>query len=343
VTEPAVPEIRCRGLTKRFGGVTAVDHLDLDVWHGTIVSILGPSGCGKTTALRLLAGFEEPDGGWIRIGGRVVAAEDTWSPPERRSVGMVFQDHALFPHLSVSANVGFGLAKGDRARVGDVLDLVGLGDLADRMPAELSGGQRQRVALARALAPEPRVVLLDEPFSSLDAALRAQVRDEVGRILREAGATAVLVTHDQEEALSFSDVVAVMRAGRVVQAGRPSDLYLDPVDAWVAGFVGDADFVDGTVREGRVETAIGHFRAGAADPGAARVMIRPESVALESSADGPGTVVDRHFYGHDQVVTVRLGDVLLRSRLGPTPTFRPGDRVAVRVGDVRVFPSAPTA
>jgi iron(III) transport system ATP-binding protein len=287
-----------------------------------------------------MAGFEEPDAGTIDIGGRTVAGGGRWVPPERRSVGMVFQEHALFPHLDVAGNVGFGLSRHEHGVVEGILELVDLAGFGSRMPAELSGGQRQRVALARALAPGPRVVLMDEPFSSLDAALRQQVRDDVGRILREAGATAVLVTHDQEEALSFSDVVAVMRDGRVVQAAPPHDLYLDPADPWVASFVGDADFLDGTVAAGVVETVLGTHPAPERPDGPARVMVRPESVVLAISGDGPARVVDRRFFGHDQLVTVRFADgTLLRSRQGPTPSLTPGTGVAVSVDDVRTFPA----
>ncbi len=338
MTAPQSLAIRCRGLTKHFGEVAAVDGFHLDVWEGSVVSLLGPSGCGKTTALRLIAGFEEPEAGTVEIGGREVAGPHGWVPPERRQVGMVFQDHALFPHLDVAGNVGFGLPDGDPARVAEVLDLVGLGDLSQRMPADLSGGQQQRVALARAMAPNPRVVLLDEPFSSLDAALREHVRAEVRQILAVAGATAVLVTHDQEEALSFSDVVAVMRAGSTVQVAPPTTLYLEPADEWIAGFVGDADFIEAPVQDGLATTALGEFPADGPDRVGARVMLRPESVVLEADETGKGVVTDRRFFGHDQLVTVRLDDgSRVRSRFGPTPVLAEGTRVAVRAESARVF------
>ena len=337
MSTPEALAIRCRDLTKRFGDITAVEGFHLDVWAGSVVSLLGPSGCGKTTALRLIAGFEEPDSGTVEIAGRQVASKEGWVPPELRQVGMVFQDHALFPHLDVAGNVGFGLASGSAARVDEVLDLVGLGDLAQRKPSDLSGGQQQRVALARALAPNPQVVLLDEPFSSLDASLREQVRGEVRQILELAGATAVLVTHDQEEALSFSDVVAVMRDGSAVQVAPPTTLYLEPADEWVAGFVGDADFLDATVSEGLATTPVGTFPA-AEDATSARVMLRPEAVVIESDPAGVGVVVDRRFFGHDQLVTVRLDDgAEIRSRFGPTPVLAEGTRVAVKAESARVF------
>ena len=230
--------IRARGLTKAFGDVVALDNFSLDVWEGSLLTLLGPSGCGKTTALRVLAGFEQAAGS-VEIRGRLVLAPDVFVPPEKRRVGMVFQDYALFPHMSVAANVAYGLDRGaDKKRVSDVLDLVGLTPLADRMPNELSGGQQQRVALARAIAPEPDVILLDEPFSNLDAALRDRVRREMKSILAEAGTTAVLVTHDQEEALATSDLVAVMYRGRVVQVDSPAELYTRPSDPWIAEFLG---------------------------------------------------------------------------------------------------------
>ena len=220
---PEAPPIalRCDGLSKAFGDAAAVDDASFHVTAGTVLALLGPSGCGKTTTLRLIAGLDRPDAGTIVLGGSEVQGPDVSVPPERRRVGLVFQDYALFPHLDVRANVGFGLSRrnGRAARVAETLELVGLSALASRMPHELSGGQQQRVALARALAPNPRVVLLDEPFSNLDAALRNDLRNDVRRVLRESGTTAVFVTHDQEEALSLADQVAVMIDGRVLQVG----------------------------------------------------------------------------------------------------------------------------
>ncbi|MEX1270963.1 MAG: ABC transporter ATP-binding protein, partial [Acidimicrobiia bacterium] len=255
-----------------------------------------------------------------------------------RGLGMVFQDYALFPHLTVGRNVGYGAPKRRRAaRVPGVLELVGLTGKAERLPHELSGGEQQRVALARALAPDPEVILLDEPFSNLDAALRAKVRNEVAEILRRSGTTAIFVTHDQEEALSMSDIVAVMTDGRVVQTGTPSELYLHPTDSWVGSFLGDADFLNGHAEGGRVATPVGNFDSR--HQGDVTVMIRPEAVSLRLSEDGNAVVRRREFFGHDQLVTVALADgAILRARLGPAPLLQPGDRVEISVIEAATFP-----
>ncbi|MGQ0608423.1 MAG: ABC transporter ATP-binding protein [Chloroflexota bacterium] len=302
---------RTLALTKRFGDVTAVDRVDLDVRRGEFLAVLGPSGCGKTTLLRLVAGFERSDGGGIEIGGRVVAGPRRHVAPEERRIGMVFQESALFPHLDVAGNIGFGLARRDRGpRIAELVALVGLAGLQRRMPHELSGGQQQRVALARALAPDPALILLDEPFSSLDATLRSQLRGDVREILRTAGATTLFVTHDQGEALEISDRVAVMRAGRIEQVSTPDELYLRPVNRFVAGFVGEANLLPGDVRHGEVQTLVGRFRAGSsslADGARAEVLLRPEQLHMLpvhrlSSAPRPEsvlTVVRRVFHGSE--------------------------------------------
>ena len=280
--------IRARDLTRSFGDAVALDHFSLDVWEGGVVTILGPSGCGKTTALRVIAGFESA-GGSVEIHGRSVLAPGVFTRPERRRVGMVFQDYALFPHMTVAGNVAYGLPRGDRGpRVGEVLELVGLTGLEGRMPNELSGGQQQRVALARALAPNPEVILLDEPFSNLDASLRDRVRRELRTILTEARTTAVFVTHDQEEALATSDIVAVMRDGRVLQADTPGHLYSNPADRWVAEFLGDADVLESEARNGRVDTAVGAFDTDL--HGSVSVVVRPENVQI-SLGETPNAVV----------------------------------------------------
>jgi iron(III) transport system ATP-binding protein len=327
-------------VSKRFGDVVALDDFALDIERGSVLGLLGPSGSGKTTALRVIAGFDRPDTGTVEIEGTTVVGDGIWVPPERRKVGMVFQDYALFPHLTVADNVGFGLGKkADRARIDAVIEMVGLGGMADRMPHELSGGEQQRVALARALAPEPHIVLLDEPFSNLDTPNRDRVRREVRTILVEARATAIFVTHDQEEALAMSDVVAVMRDGAVLQTAAPHDIYRRPGDCWVARFLGEAEFVPGTASDGRVETALGAFPDDSRSSGKVEVMIRPEAVTLTKDQDGPALVVEREFYGHDQLVTLHIdGGRRLLARTGPHPIFDPGDHAAFEVHDVVVFP-----
>jgi iron(III) transport system ATP-binding protein len=332
------PVLRVRGVERRFGDVRAVDGIDLDVHRGRIVALLGPSGCGKTTMLRLLAGFERADGGTIEVAGRRVDGGGTWVPPDRRGVGMVFQDYALFPHLDVLRNVGFGLARSERralrrsGRLDHILDLVGLRGLEHRYPHELSGGQQQRVALARALAPNPSVVLLDEPFSNLDAALRAQVRADVHDILVKAGATAVFVTHDQEEALSMADEVAVMQAGRIVQLAHPEALYHAPADRNVAAFVGEAEFVRGRALGGRVASDLGELALAEPLDGPVEVLIRPEDLHLHRDEGGDAVVVGREFYGHDQMLFVQLANGrITRARLGPISDLAPGDRCRVSV------------
>lgn len=338
----------CEGLTKRFGSVAAVDHVDLRIRRGEIVALLGPSGCGKTTFLRLVAGFEQPDEGSIQLVGREVAGSGPFVPPERRRVGVVFQDYALFPHMTAGANVAYGLNRRSfgraarRQRVQALLELVGLASLGNRYPHELSGGQQQRVALARALAPSPSVVLFDEPFSSLDATLRVQVRLEVHEIIRSAKATAVFVTHDQEEALSLADRVAVMQSGRILQVDTPDRLYASPVDRFVAAFVGDADIVRGVSDGNQVTCVTGVLRPSASMPaGPVDVVLRAENVRLRLDGQGHALVLRSTYFGHDQLVEVAMEDgTRLRSRMGPAHRFESGDRVAVTVaGNVTAFPA----
>jgi len=340
-----LPALRCAGLTKRYGDTVAVDHVDLEVPRGSLTALLGPSGCGKTTVLRLVAGLLDPDAGVIEIDGHVVTGPGVALAPERRNVGMVFQDYALFPHLNVARNVAYGLRHLPRserpARVTSALSLVGLEALSQRLPTALSGGQQQRVALARALAPEPDLILLDEPFSNLDASLRATVREEVRAILRAAEQTAVFVTHDQEEALSLADLVAVMDQGRIHQVAAPQTLYTQPATRFVAEFVGEADVLPGS-RAGRylVDTPIGRLPTDRAlRAGEVTVVVRPESLRLRPAEDGPGLVTALSYFGHDQLVTVEVeGGYRLRSRRGPGLDLARGDRVRLEVaGPVVAF------
>jgi iron(III) transport system ATP-binding protein len=337
--------VACAGLHKRFGDVRAVDGLSLDLHQGEIGALLGPSGCGKTTLLRLLAGFERPDAGEIRVAGTLVAGGRTFLAPERRRIGMVFQDYALFPHLDVAANVGYALGRRpDRARVEEALALVGLEGLGARRPHELSGGQQQRVALARALAPTPELILLDEPFSNLDAALRDRVRADVRDILRAAGVTALLVTHDQEEALSLADTVAVMRSGRIEQTGSPEEIYGTPASRWVAEFLGEVDVLPGEAAGGTATCALGRVPVPEGVEGPVEVLVRPESLTVgmhRDEGEHDAVVVERTFYGHDQLVVLELRDGLrVRSRSMGFPAWHPGDRLRVRLsGPVTVLPA----
>jgi iron(III) transport system ATP-binding protein len=323
-----------RGVHKSYGNHRVLRGVDLTIETGSLTAILGASGSGKTTLLRVLAGFERADAGTITMGDRVVDDGHRHLAPERRRVGYVPQEGALFPHLSVAGNVAFGLDRAARrgGRVGELLDLVGLGDLGHRYPHQLSGGQQQRVALARALAINPAIVLLDEPFSSLDAALRASVRADVVTALRTAGATALLVTHDQDEALSMADRVAVLRDGVIAQIGAPQQLYDRPADIDLAGFLGEANVVPGRVHDGRIHTALGVLalqNGSAATAGVdgladrpAVAIVRPEQIRVavghgvrhESAGAGSavagvaGRVQEIHYFGHDTIMLVRPAD-----------------------------------
>jgi iron(III) transport system ATP-binding protein len=327
--------VRVRGLSKSFGAIEAVRELNLEIERGELMAVLGPSGCGKTTLLRVIAGFEQPDAGCVVVSDEVVAGPGRIIPPEKRRVGMVFQDYALFPHLSVEGNVAFGLTSRPREEretlTRRTLELVGLQHKARCDVHELSGGERQRVALARALAPEPELVLLDEPFSSLDASLRGGLRREVELILRDAEATALLVTHDQEEALSLADRVAVMRDGEIVQVGPPVEVYGRPATRWAAQFVGEVNVLSGVARGGGVETELGVFDLRSAASGSVQVAVRPEQLELRADVNGNAAVVAREFRGHDVLYRLRHeGGKTLLVQLPSLELYEVGDSVFVR-------------
>ncbi|MGH8971705.1 MAG: ABC transporter ATP-binding protein [Acidimicrobiia bacterium] len=322
------------GLEKRFGGSIAVDGVSIDLVAGEHLALIGPSGCGKSTLLLLVAGLLRPDGGVVRIGERTVAGAGAWVEPDRRRVGMVFQDYALFPHLTVAANIAFGLDRLPRgeqaARVAEVLGLVGLEDLSGRFPHELSSGQQQRVALARSLAPEPDVILLDEPFSNLDRALRDSLRLETKNVLRRAGATAVLVTHDHSEALGFGDRVAVMRAGRLLQVGSPEEVFELPEDSFVAEFLGVADFLPvQRVDERTVRSDVGPLGpVPVPDSGELSAMVRPHELTFEADPGGRATVTGREYQGTSMLYELTLDSgERLASRQAPDVVCPVGTRV----------------
>ena len=304
--------VEVRHLTKIFNGLTAVDDVSLDVPRGQILAVLGPSGCGKTTLLRMIAGFESPDEGEILINGSRVSGNGTFVPPESRRVGMVFQQHALFPHLTVAENIAFGLTdRGEeerRERVQHLLNLIRLPEAHDRYPDELSGGQRQRVAVARALAPEPVIILMDEPFSNLDADQRIKIRDEVRFILKQAQTTVVFVTHDQEEALFMGDSLAVMKAGVLQQHGQPEAVFRDPASSFIARFLGHAEFLPASVRAGSLETELGEVPQEVDLPEGETVEVgfRADDLEFEPDQEGDAMILARFFQGAMNLYRIRL-------------------------------------
>ncbi|MEF8870979.1 MAG: ABC transporter ATP-binding protein [Haloarculaceae archaeon] len=333
------------GVTKEFGPEAAVEDLSLSVGDGELLTFLGPSGCGKTTTLRLIAGLTEPTSGTISIAGEPVAGDGTFVAPEDRDVGLVFQNFALFPHLDVAENIAFGIAdwsKADREeRVDELLELVGLEDHREKMPSQLSGGQQQRVALARSLAPEPDVLLLDEPFSNLDIRLRVEMREEVREILKAAGVTAISVTHDQEEALSISDRVAIMNDGHLEQVGQPETVFENPESKFVASFLGRASFLTGRVRGDIVETTLDTLSTdqingplSAYDGARIDVLVRPDDLEAtpveETLADGH--IVHRQYNGPNFVYRVELNDGgVVRCLHNHVQTFEHGQPVRVDI------------
>jgi iron(III) transport system ATP-binding protein len=340
--------VELTNVSRFFGEVKAVCDLSFSIQDGEFFSLLGPSGCGKTTTLRLIAGLERPNSGVVAIGQEVMADKKVWVAPEKRGIGIVFQDYALFPHMTVSQNIAFGLKgfsrEAIRKRVMHILGVVGLTGLGDRYPHELSGGQCQRVALARSLAPSPKVILLDEPFSNLDADLREELRTETKRILRENGTTAILVTHDQEEAFSLSDRVGVLNHGRLEQIGSPAEIYHWPSSRFVADFVGKADFIAGVVNDGVILSKICKFPMSYDKKIVERevdLMIRPDDVDFVLDPDGNATIIEALFLGGSIMYKLQLADGMIIHSLKPSTQVIPtGTRVHISVdtAHVVVFP-----
>ena len=339
-------------VAKHFGSTPVLDDVDLTVPDGSITAVLGAVGSGKTTLLRLIAGLDRVDTGWITIGGRVVDDGDISVDAQHRGVGYVPQDGALFPHLTVAGNIGFGIPRSERARVADLVEMVGLEGLAGRYPHQLSGGQQQRVALARALAIRPSVVLLDEPFSSLDASLRAGLRRDVARVLTSTGTTTVLVTHDQDEALAMADHIAVLQDGHVVAAAEPATLYREPPDLTAATSIGDANVLSADVHGDTAQCVLGTVRvapsAGAGWSGPSHLLLRPEQLALHIAPTNGAVgavVTEVQFHGHDTVVDLVIEQPRhqdLVARVAGATALVPGQHVWVAVeGTGRAWPVDP--
>ncbi|HSV29518.1 MAG TPA: ABC transporter ATP-binding protein [Candidatus Omnitrophota bacterium] len=325
-----------------YGGKPVVREVTLAVTPGELVCLLGPSGCGKTTTLRIAAGLEQPQRGRVTLNCQLVSGDGIHLPPEQRHVGFLFQDYALFPHLNVVANVAFGLdhlGKAERAaRVAEMLAQVGMAAYADAWPHQLSGGQQQRVALARALAPKPRLMLLDEPFSGLDKRLRDQVRDETLHVLKSSGVSTLMVTHDPEEAMFMADRIAIMRDGRVVQMGRPDELYCAPADAFVASFFGEVNVLAARVRGGEVPTPFGPRPApGLADGQAVEVVIRPEALSLAPADNGIAEVIAARMLGRTSLVHLRAQGLHLHARIPGRFLPAEGARMSVSLDTTQAF------
>lgn len=333
----ASPLLAARNLSRRFipGQPAVVDDLSLDLAAGEIVALVGPSGCGKSTTLRMIAGLETIDSGSVLLDGQTI----TSLAPERRGIGMVFQDYALFPYLTVEDNILFGAPRKHAEVAARYLDMVGLTGLGQRYPDELSGGQQQRVALARSLAAEPRLILLDEPFSNLDAALRSATRQEIRRLLKATGMAVLCVTHDQEEALSFADRIAVMRDGRILQTGTPFEIYDTPADPFVASFMGQTNFIDGLAHGTSCETQLGKLTLARPTTGPVRLLLRPEQISLrhpESSTPGNGRVIDVEFKGHDVTYRIDCNGLIVQADVMHGPRLSIEDKVIVEVANGRV-------
>ena len=339
-------QLEIKNLSVSFGGEEILNDVNLSVEQKELIAVLGSSGAGKSTLLRLIAGFEAPSAGEIWLSGKKVSSADTLTAPERRGIGIVPQDAALFPHLTVSGNIEFGLrglGKAEKqSRVLELLKLVRMEEFADRTPDQLSGGQAQRVALARALANKPALVLLDEPFSALDAELREVLRLEVKAALKAEGATAILVTHDQEEALSLADRVAIMRSGTIIQVGTPTEIYNAPADLGIATFLGDSVLINGEVVDGKVHTSLGKLTAlnHIEDGQKGVVAVRSENFYLQPNPNGDSEVIGRVFFGHDAVVEVQTPSQKIRARSNGPFAPEVGMRVTVWVrGAVNFYPN----
>ncbi|MGH8913266.1 MAG: ABC transporter ATP-binding protein [Acidimicrobiia bacterium] len=334
-----------RGVTKEFEGESVLRGVDLTVEKGSSVTLLGPSGCGKTTLLRAIAGLERPDSGTISLGSERLADGDIFVPPERRRIGMVFQDWALFPHLDVANNVAYGLSKDveePSAVVDETLEMMGLSGFGRRMPSTLSGGEQQRVAIARAIAPRPDALLLDEPFSNLDAGLRAEVRSETRALLRELEMTTLFVTHDQDEAFVLGDEVAVMKSGVIRQQAPPFALYSAPIDPWVATFVGEANLLLAEAEGEKARTVLGAIPLANQAFGPHTILLRPEEIHLDPGSVGEVKSVE--FYGHDCSYRVEVDGTEIIVRASAAPVFARGDHVALsyRGPDAVAYPTAET-
>ena len=348
---PLREHVQLKGLWHRYANAAAgewtLQGIDLALHQGELVGLLGPSGCGKTTLLRLIAGFERPEQGSVLIDGRSVAGPGRWLPPERRGVGMVFQDYALFPHLDAWSNACFGLRRGqDTSRANWLLELLGLKGLEGRYPHELSGGQRQRLALARALAPGPSVVLLDEPFSNLDVEVRLRLRSELPAVLSRCGASGLIVTHDPEEALAICDRVAVLRDGVLHQCASPRQLVQQPATAFVGRFVLQGNLLPAKLQGVCIHTALGNLASDAGAPPPSEqpleVLVSPEAIALSPDSDGEAWVQGREFLGREWLYQVQLGELKLRLRLPLEAEYGRGQRcrLSLRPGATAVlFPS----
>ncbi len=343
-------------LTKQFSNhyVPAVNCVSFTLEQGDILGLLGPSGCGKTTLLRMIAGFEQPSAGTIKLAGCVIAGEGGWLPPEQRNTGMVFQDYALFPHLTIAQNIAFGLQHQPerlnkpqiQQRIAQVLLLVGLAGLEKRYPHELSGGQQQRVALARALAPQPALILLDEPLSNLDVQVRQRLRHEIRHILKETGTSAIFVTHDQEEALAISDKIAVMRLGKIEQLGTPEDIYTRPASRFVAEFVTQANFIPARRQGNFWTTEIGQWEIPTPTPSChqGELMLRQEDIFIAADESSPIIIRDRQFLGREYrycLETPSGNQFHARTTISTQLPIGARVQVAVPANAPQIFPDAP--